>query len=421
MALFLPKVIQREKTKIRMILEKGITLDGLVIDYHILKHFWKVINGIITLVLRKNKEAKILVNPRTDVLQLEKEIRASRKTFEHIFKIAEIYGAEIKSDKTFEPSYLEKRLDIMIKNLVQTHKTLCFEDLEGAIKCPEFFIPPYFVPGDYDDEWYKLTLNSIVLSEEKVSKTLPILAPIVVSKPILKHTSKVRMVVNDYIQLLKTMDNIKGYVIIPYGVNEYSESGTILSNIVLLASQLKKETNDFILAFTGEFGNVLAAFGVDAVSSGICWGRNPAEPTILEGIMPLARTEEQLYIHAIFRKTYLDKTIKLLTEKPEIYQCDCPVCSHHRKTMPKPSDFVQLMDTNDVSVHYAYWRIKELKMYHNNPDALLKDLEAGYKILKEYNEKVREEYFFLGKGRYRLTISNAHLKTWINVVRDHLR
>ena len=60
-------------------------------------------------------------------------------------------------------------------------------------------------------------------------------------------------------------------------------------------------------------------------------------------------------------------------------------------------------------------------MYHNNPAKLKKDLEAGYKILEEYNKRVEGEYFFLGRESYRLSIDNIHLKMWLSVIKDYLK
>ena len=279
---------KKEKSKIEAILNYGITIDGLVIDYRRLvgSYRYETIK-IITSVIDRNPNAIILVDPRTDAFQANSSTRTSIKSLNKIFGLANYDKDHIRNDGFFKPSKIKEKLYEIIDNLYRTIRiprigTQTFE--------PSYFIPPYFVAHNYGDEWYELTIESINISLKLLGKKKGILAPIAIDRNLLGNRDDVLKLIDDYKDL-----EVDGYIIFPYNINEHDVSLDVLENLALLAMELKS-TGKIVIVHSAEFGNVLISLGVDAITCGICSHKNPYSFTVFEkGLAEIARTEEQLY------------------------------------------------------------------------------------------------------------------------------
>jgi len=108
------------------------------------------------------------------------------------------------------------------------------------------------------------------------------------------------------------------------------------------------------------------------------------------------------------------KFIKLYELLPETYSCECPICERYKDSY---IDLVEEAGYVDFSVHYIYWKNKEVKTYANKPNILLKDLENAKVVINDYNDRVGEEYFFIEDNRYKYLISPSYLDKWSKVLR----
>lgn len=393
---------KKEKLKIDAILNYGINIDGLIIDYRrLVSDCWRETINIITSIINYNSKAIILVDPRTDAFQANLSTRINIKSLNKIFGLADYNRNHIGNDKFFKPREIKGRLYKIIDNLYRTTRvprigTQTFE--------PSYFIPPYFVAHSYDDEWYKLTIESINISLKLLNKKKEILAPIAIDRNLLSNRDEILRLINDYRNL-----EVNGYIIFPYNINEHDASLEILGNLALLAVELKR-TGRTVIVHSAEFGNVLISLGIDAITCGICSHKNPYTFTVFEkGLAEIARTEEQLYVHSIFRKLHVVKFIKLYELLPKAYSCECPICEKYKDSY---IDLVEEAGYVDFSVHYIYWKNKEVKKYANEPTILLKDLENAKALINDYNDKIGEEYFFIEDNKYRYYINSSYLDKW---------
>jgi len=399
---------KKERMKIRAILDHGINIDGLVIDYRRLSgNYKRETTEIIVDVYNSNPEAIILVDPRTDAFQVNKSIRGGYKSLKKIFRLADYDSDDvIKEDKYFEPNRIRTRLKFIIDNL---YKETRIPRINAPPLEPSFFIPPYFVARSYGDDWYNLTLESINIALKKFKGKVRILAPIAVDKNVFSYSNDILKIIDDY----KALD-VDGYIVFPYNVNELNVSGTILENLTLLSTELKS-TGKFVIVHIAEFGNVLISLGIDAITCGICSHKTPYDFIMFEkGLAEIARTEDQLYIHSIFRKLYTTKFAKFYELLQEAFSCDCPICQNYRNSY---LDLVEEAGYTDFSIHYMYWKNDEIESYSNNPDRLLRDLKKAKTVVNTYNERVGDEYFFIEETKYKFFIDPSYLDKWSNVLR----
>ena len=401
---------RKERTKIDSILSNNVHIDGLVIDVRRLRGPLRSgTEDIIHRVWAKNPNAVILVDPRTDAFQVERDTRINIRSLYRIYELAGLTSRDVRNDQNFTSQAIMQRLDEFINRLHNLIKSVTLQttitDLtEDRVA---YFIPPYFVSNSYNDEWYGLTLTAIQKSLNMI-KDLKILAPVAVSKVFLGNRENIKRLIKDY----KALD-VSGYIILPYNVNDTAASRTVLENLAHLALALK-QTNKFVVVAIAEFGNVLISLGVDALTFGICSHKAPYIPRLFEeGVAEIARTEDQLYIPAIFRKLHAEKVVKLLTLVPSAYQCLCPICSNYKDSY---IDLLEEAGYADFSVHYVFWKNHEVEKYYNHPELLLRDLEKAEQIIQQYNVEVGEEYFYIEEAKYRYAIDRSYVDKWLSVL-----
>jgi len=409
-ALFIPRALQNERIKIQSLINNNLELDGVMVEYHIYKYrpFHNNMKSIVQTVLNYNNDAIVLLDPRTDILQYAGSSLRAKKTVRQFFKLIEYSGNDPP-----EPSVLGGQLDKLISEMKRTINDMFSTVILGR-NPRRFLIPPYFVAENYGDSWYRLSLKSLkkVCSDKG---EYSVVAPIVFKGNLLRG-SVLEKIVEDYVEMDECVDM---YLIIPYELDEIRVAEDKLLRLAELINKMSSKTSKPIFVNIGEFGNVLVALGADGLVSGICWRATLKMPPLVGGMLPISNTQSQVYFHSIFKKLYIEYTLRFLEEIPYAYSCDCPICQSKKKFSESWIDVIQLFeDIPEYSIHYYYWKIKELEMYYRNPYLLMQDLENGRKLIREYNRRVGDEYFFLdGNLKIRYQIDEGYLERWLNVLR----
>ena len=392
-------------SEIREALRREIQLNGMMLDYRLLSSgYLSEAMRTLGVILEKNPDAIILVDPRTDafcVKEEDLEDKNLRETLKPIFRLAGYSDAEIKDAKNFRPEKIKEILPGMIEKLYK--ETNRIPDLEGSYVEISYFLPPYFVAERYGDFWYKLTLEAINISSEKYSREKKIIATIAINESILKNGAYVQRIIDDYRTL-----NVDGYIILPFGLDESKADKTKLVNLARLALGLKK-TGRFVAVHVAEFGTVLVSLGVDAIICGICTRKTPSMFRKGGG----GGGQKMIYVYSIFAKLNETRFEYLLQKVPEAYSCTCPICSRYAEAYVELTK--ELMMNRDI--HYAYWKSRETKEYVNNPGKLLKALEKAKEYLDKYNEEAGKPYPFEGKGKPSLFLDPNYLEKWIEVLK----
>ncbi len=398
---------KKEPLKLDAILSYKINVHGLMIDLR--RFYGKDLSStreLIAKILHNNPNAIIIADPRADAFQADSSIRLKIKSLRNIYSLAGYSTQDLLEDNKFSPAYIDSVLDKFIKNMIaklQWHK------IQGSgVKLP-YILSPYFVTFNYNDGWYQLTRKAIEITKKTIEDDTKILAPVAIHKKILENEINVRKIINDYASM-----DVYGYVILPFNLDETSDTETKLRNLTLLATGLKK-TGKFVVVHTAEFGNVLVSLGIDAITCGICTRKTPYMFRVFDdGLAEIARAEVHLYIHKIFKKLHPTKFYKFTQLIPNAYSCDCPICSEYTGSY---YDMLEEAGYTDFSVHYIYWKNKEMQQYSGKPDELLKDLSQCRMLLKAYNEAVKDEVFFIEDNKYLYQIHENYVDRWISVLR----
>ena len=395
--------------------EKEHLIDGLIVPAHLIAYYELALPEFLSKL-----NLPILIDPMTYVWGIEPHYILKdgelKKSYKKLVKkldctIAKILGVQrIQSIKADSPGFNEfinkvlkfqlldedtektprKRSMERIKSYGETVKTE-----EPNLFQPYALIPPYFHFETVLGPSYSKTVYAAKFAKNSdYGKKHRICPCLCMGKSILTDKDQIATVIEDF----------KDYPEIILWVDNFDETHADLSELtdfITLISKFKEAKTDVINLYGGYFSLILNRFGLSKLSCGICYShRKEVSAAVGGGGLPIRYYEPHLK-----NKLTTADIIRLYSDIPELFTCNCTVCSTHsekyrnvQSTTEKASilkDFFGeskksakmkgecKIDWTNSRFHFLYARKKEQKFSNKSTlDVIISDLREKYELLK---------------------------------------
>lgn len=234
---------------------------------------------------------------------------------------------------------------------------------------PRFLVAPYFYAERYGDEWYDISLR--LAKQARILKENADLYPVIcISRWSLFDEKEVLNIVKDY-------EGFDGYLIWVSDLDE-QELSTELYGLKTLISGLSAYGKPIYSLYGGYLCDLLAKFGLQGYSSGICYGEKRSVDTQGGG------AGNRYYVPTVHLKISADlaNAFYAASDKNKGLLCRCPVCSKIQAGLPpslSPNEyfdlFFQKMSFLDFRRHFVCVKSQEAKtLSAQNPGQIVTSL-----------------------------------------------
>jgi len=186
---------------------------------------------------------------------------------------------------------------------------------------PDFLVAPYFYAERRGDEWYNISLRFAELA--RTLKENAALYPVIcISRWSLFDEKEVLNIVKDY-------EGFDGYLIWVSDLDE-QELSRELDGLKVLISGLSKYGKPIYSLYGGYLCDLLAKFGLQGYSSGICYGEKRSVDTQGGG------AGNRYYIPTVHLKISADlaNAFYSASDRNKRLLCNCPICSKIQADLP---------------------------------------------------------------------------------------
>jgi hypothetical protein len=285
---------------------------------------------------------------------------------------------------------------------------------------PYALIPPYFYFTKVSDDLYEKTLYAAEFAKaSNYAETNRIYPCLCIDRSLLSREDQLDAIINDF-------KDYEGIILWVSNFDEIEASLDELDNFANFVSCFNKEDTEVINFYGGYFSLLLNNIGLSKLSCGICYSRfRNVLSQAGGGGLPLRYYEPNLKV-----KLLADDMIRLYSTLPELFICDCPICSEYFESFQKAktrNDKEQLLnnffgiyrgrnilkngviDWEKSRYHFLHSRKKEQKEIESkNIQQVISNLEAKYKLLKKKR---------LDLTAYRKPSSLEYLEFWAKSVK----
>jgi hypothetical protein len=184
---------------------------------------------------------------------------------------------------------------------------------------PYALIPPYFYFTNVGDEAYERTLYAAQFAKDSQFGNEHKIFPCLCMN---------RSILQDAAQMAKILTDFQAYQGIVFWISGFEENSASLAELESLARfihNLSSQGSEVMNLYGGYFSLALHHAGLSKMSCGICY--SSAKNVFSEatgGGLPIRYYEPTLKL-----KIMSDIMFKLYSDKPELFICDCPICSEH--------------------------------------------------------------------------------------------
>jgi len=412
--------------------ERKDLIDGLIVPAHLVAYYEIAIPEFLS-----NLGLPLLIDPMTYVwgidpqhISKEGDLKKSyKKLVEKLdCKIANILGEQgiqkIKEDSLEFQEFIDKVLKFqLLGDVKKTPRRTSMERLKhyGEKTKPEepvrirpyALIPPYFYFSTVLGPAYQKTVYSATFAKDsdygKQHKICPCLC-------------MDKILLADEGQLNKVIEDFKDFSEVILWINDLDETEARLHELtgfVDLISKFREAKIDVINLYGGYFSLILNHIGLSKLSCGICYShRKGVFAEVGGGGLPTRYYEPHLK-----KKLLADDMIRLYSDTPELFTCNCPICSSHSEkyrtvqtTADKESILTSffgelgegikmkkegIIDWKKSRWHFLYVRKMEQKYTNENK---LEDIVSD--LMEKYNLRI-------DAGRLGLRVpSLEYLKLW---------
>jgi len=244
---------------------------------------------------------------------------------------------------------------------------------------PDFLVAPYFYAERHGDEWYNISLR--FAEQARLLKGDARLYPVIcISREGLFDKAKVLEIVKDY----KGFD---GYLIWVSDLNEQELFSSELDGLKALISGLSNYGKPVYSLYGGYLCDLLAKFGLQGYSSGICYGEKRSVDTQGGG------AGKRYYIPTVHLKISADlaNAFYAVSDKNKRLLCKCPICSKIQADLPpllSSNEYFDLffhkMGFLDFRRHFVCVKSQEANtLAAQNPGQIVSSLEKDIAAIQD--------------------------------------
>lgn len=194
---------------------------------------------------------------------------------------------------------------------------------------PYALIPPYFYFSRVGEEGYDRTLHAAKYAKSSKFANRRIFPCLCMNRSVLEQPQ----------MLNKILDDFKDFTGIVFWIDSFDEnSATLLEleNLTKFVNALHLQGKEVINLYGGYFSLLLHYAGMSKMSCGICYSsQRNVFSEIGGGGLPVRYYEPYLK-----QKIMPDVMLKLYSERPELFSCDCPICQNYSSICQSPKTAV---------------------------------------------------------------------------------
>jgi hypothetical protein len=400
--------------------------DGLVVPAHLLAYY-----EIAMPELLKDCKLPFFVDPMSYVWGLNEvphsdggEVKKSfRKLANRLGGIANALGQQ--RIQTFDENsrefaeFIDKSMQFQLLNMgaeeeprrQSIERIKRFEETQGIREpgcVPYALIPPYFYFGSVVGNPYSKTLYAAQFARDSsLGKQYRIYPSLCMDAAVL----------GDNDQLQKITADFKGYPGILVWINDFDETKAPepqLINFAKFVKAMSSQGSEVINMYGGYFSLMQSYVGMSKLSCGICYSRfKDTQSQASGGGLPLRYYEPHL-------KTKLtnDLMLRLYSAIPELFSCECPVCSPYVQKLKQAGNkesreqlLLEFFGTPEGGiVDWEKSRLHFLYCQKNEQEQLRK------KTIKQALSDLRDTHALLERKKFDPFTygSYDHLITWAN-------
>lgn len=191
---------------------------------------------------------------------------------------------------------------------------------------PYALIPPYFYFTDVNSRAYESTLYAAKYAQNsdfgKQHKIFPCLC-------------MNRAIFRDEAQIAKILQDFVGFQGIVFWINDFDETKASLEDLEALTKFVQSfhmQGSEVVNLYGGYFSLSLYHAGLSKLSCGICYSSSRSVfSEVGGGGLPIRYYEPSLKL-----KLMRETMFRLYIDKPELFNCDCPICSDFGKICTNP-------------------------------------------------------------------------------------
>lgn len=244
---------------------------------------------------------------------------------------------------------------------------------------PDFLVAPYFYAERHGDEWYNISLR--FAKQASILKESAKLYPVIcISRESLYDETEVLNIVKDY-------EGFDGYLIWVSDLDEQELAPHELLGLKALISGLSNYGKPVYSLYGGYLCDLLAKFGLQGYSSGICYGEKRGVDTRGGG------AGNRYYIPTVHLKISADlaNAFYAASDKNKRLLCECPICSKIQAGLSphlSPNEyfdrFFHKMGFLDFRRHFVCVKSQEANtLAAQNPSQIVSSLEKDIAAIQD--------------------------------------
>lgn len=271
-------------------------------------------------------------------------------------------------------------------------------EIKQSLVRPHAIIPPYFYFNNTVGEAYNKSVYAANFAKDHGSSSTNIYPCICMDRQLLLDKEGLSKIANDFKQF-------KGIIMWIDDFDETEASLQELASFNEFVKIIRSSKNEIINLFGGYFSLLLNYSGLTHLSCGICYSRSRKVSSVAGGGgMPIRYYEPHLKI-----KLPVGEVFKLYSDNPQLFTCDCPICSEYAEKASQNKDKESLepilknfligdeatgtrglIDWQNSRYHFLYTQKKEQTVLaRQSKDISISNVEETYNQLKMQIQPIR--------------------------------